>query len=182
VYLEMLNEGNFLKEKHSVGLPRHFAHDKTYAQLISSYYWPGMSSNVNKFMERCKIFQYAKGMKHNTGLYQPFTIRDRLWDAISVDFVMGLPRTQRGSDSIFVVVDIFSKMTHFIPCYKTGDDTHIENLFFGEVMKLHGFPKSIVSIPHHGEFFPHPSMPTDSSKHIFIKQPLWRNLSFQGTS
>jgi hypothetical protein len=38
-------------------------------------------------MDKCRVFQYAKGKKHNTGLYQSFPIPDRSWDAISMDFV-----------------------------------------------------------------------------------------------
>jgi hypothetical protein len=136
---------NLLKEKHSGGLVRHFSHDKTFSKLNGSYFLPGMKTNVKKFVDRCRICQHMKGKRKNTGLYQPLPILERPWDAVSMDFILGLPRTQRGYDSIFVVVDRFSKIAHFMPCQKTSNATHIANLFFKEVVKLQGFPKSIIS-------------------------------------
>jgi hypothetical protein len=103
-----------------------------------------MRYDVKIFVERCRICQYAKGKQQKTGLYQAFPILDKPWDAISMDFVLGLPRTQIINDSIFVVVGIFSKMAHFIPCQKTNEATHIDNLFFKAIVRLHGLPRSIV--------------------------------------
>jgi hypothetical protein len=54
---------NLLKEKHSEGLAGHFGHKKTFVKLNGSYYWLGMRIDVKKFVNRCMIFQHAKGKR-----------------------------------------------------------------------------------------------------------------------
>ena len=72
-------------------------------------------------------------------------VPDQPWIDLSIDFVLGLSRTQKEKDSIMVVVDRFSKIFHFMSCHKIDDASHVANFFFKEIMCLHGVPKSIVS-------------------------------------
>lgn len=135
---------NLLKEKHSGSLVGHFGQDKTYLQLITHYFWPRMHEDVRKYVDKCKKFKLSKRRSQNFGLYKPLSIPTRPWDSASMDFVLGLPHTQRGNDSIFVVVDRFFKMVHFIPCKKTTNATNIAHLFFKEVVRLDEISRSII--------------------------------------
>lgn len=59
-------------------------------------------------------------------------------------FIVGLPRTTSGWDSVFVTVDRFSKMSHLIPYKTTHDASYITHLFIKEIVRIHGFPVNIV--------------------------------------
>lgn len=123
----------------------HVGRDRTLQLVTNSYYWPGLRRDVERYVERCRACQLAKGHASNAGLYLPLPIPTMPWTELSMDFVLGLPRTHRGNDSIFVVVDRFSKMVHFIPCKRTTDEVKVTQLFFAEVYRLHGLPALIVS-------------------------------------
>ncbi|GKB18232.1 putative nucleotidyltransferase, ribonuclease H [Tanacetum coccineum] len=131
-----------IKELHGEG---HVGRDRTLQLVQASYFWPTMRKEVDRYVKRCRVCQVSKGTATNAGLYMPLPVPLQPWVDISMDFVLGLPRTQRGNDSIFVVVDRFSKMVHFIPCKKTTDAVNVAQLFFRDVYRLHGLPSSIVS-------------------------------------
>jgi len=123
----------------------HFGIHKTYDMLHEHFFWPKMKHDVHKVCSQCFKCKAAKSRTQPNGLYTPLNVPNEPWTDISMDFILGLPRTKRGKDSIFVVVDRFSKMAHFIACNKTDDAKQVADIFFREVVRLHGIPKTIVS-------------------------------------
>ncbi|GKC17392.1 RNA-directed DNA polymerase [Tanacetum coccineum] len=127
------------------GLAGHFGRDKTLALLCEKFYWTEMERDVNRLLERCRTCHISKTHSSNAGLYTPFSVPVTPWEDVSLDFVLGLPRTQRAKDSVMVVVDRFSKMAYFVPCSKTFNASQVARLYFVEIMKLHGVSKTLTS-------------------------------------
>jgi len=127
------------------GLMGHFRVQKTYDNLHDHFYMPHMKHDVHNFCDKCLVCKKTKSKVMPHGLYTPLPVLEHPWIDISMDFVIGLPRSKGGKDLIFVVFDRFSKMAHFIACKKVGDAYHVVDLFFKEVVRLHGLPRSIVS-------------------------------------
>ncbi len=116
-----------MQEVHNQG---HFGRDKTLTLLQHKYFWHGMGKDVAKHVQRCLVCQKAKGTTSNAGLYLPLPVPSEPWECISMDFVLGLSPTARKADNILVVVDSFSKISHFIPCKNSNDASHVVALFF----------------------------------------------------
>ncbi|GKA46946.1 gag-pol polyprotein [Tanacetum coccineum] len=103
-----------------------------------------MEGDITALISRCATCHQAKSKFHQ-GLYTLLPVPSQPWEEISMDFIVALPRTQRGKDAIMVVINCFSKMAHFVPCHKTDNAIHIADLFLKEIVRLYGVPKTIVS-------------------------------------
>ena len=112
-------------ECHLGGLTDHFGRDKTITAVEHQFYWPSLKHDVGNIVAQCRVCAFPKQVKKNVGLYTPLPVPTRPWDDVSMDFVLGLPRTVHHHDSIMVVVDFFSKMAHFVPCSKNSDATRV---------------------------------------------------------
>jgi hypothetical protein len=133
-----------VREAHDGGLMGHFRVAKTLDVLHEHFYWPKMKRDVQRICKECIACRKAKSRVQSHELYTPLSVSAEPWVDISMDFVLGLLRSKKGRDSIFVVVDMFSKMVHFIASHKTYDVSHIVDLFFMEIVRLHGISRSIM--------------------------------------
>nr|GEY49326.1 putative reverse transcriptase domain-containing protein [Tanacetum cinerariifolium] len=133
-------------EAHSSPFSIHPGSTKMYHDLKQHFWWSGMKRDVAMFVSKCLICQLVK-IKHQraSGLLQQLDIPVWKWDEISMDFVTGLPRTQRRHDTIWVVVDRLTKSAHFLPICKDYSVSRLADIFQQEIVRLHGTPSAIVS-------------------------------------
>ncbi|XP_052725957.1 uncharacterized protein LOC128194408 [Vigna angularis] len=117
-----------------------------YMDRTKSFWWPGMKSDVARFVASCLTCQRAKAEHQRPGgLLQQLEIPEWKWDSISMDFVTHLPRTVRNHDSIWVIVDRLTKSAHFLAVNLKMSMTNLAKLYIQEIVRLHGVPSSIIS-------------------------------------
>ena len=105
-----------------------------------------MKKEIAEFVYACLICHMSKiEDQRPSGLMQPLFVPERKWDSISMDFVGALPKTVKGFDSIWVIVDRLTKSTHFVPI-KTGMSVaKLAEIYIEQIVRLHGIPSNIVS-------------------------------------
>jgi hypothetical protein len=134
-----------LEEFHSSPVGGHSGIHRTFGRLQENVFWHGMCREVADFVKACLICQQTKPATHSPyGLLHPLPIPERVWEDISLDFVIGLPSFQTHT-VILVVVDRLSKAAHFgmLPTGFTA--VRVADLFAKMICKLHGMPRSMVS-------------------------------------
>ena len=106
-----------------------------------------MVVDVGDYVKSCSNCQRKKAVKRlPIGLLFPHETPEGRWEKIALDFIVKLPVTRKGNfDAILTVVDSFSKRTHFIPCMSDIDALGTAQLLRENVIKLHGYPKVIIS-------------------------------------
>ena len=105
-----------------------------------------MKRDVAEFVAKYLIFQQIK-IEHQrpAGLLKPLPVPTRKWEHITMDFIMGLPRTRKGHDAIWVIVDRLTKSAHFLAIKSTDSLIALTELYVREIAQLHWAPVSITS-------------------------------------
>ncbi|OMO87331.1 Integrase, catalytic core [Corchorus capsularis] len=135
-----------LEEAHSSAYALYPGSTKMYRTIRESYWWPGMKKDISEFVSRCLVCQQVKAEHQKpTGTLQPLPIPEWKWEHITLDFIVGLPRTRHGHDAIWVIVDRLTKSAHFLPVRITFNTKRLARLYVAEIVRLHGVPVSIVS-------------------------------------
>jgi hypothetical protein len=135
-----------LKEAHETEYSIHPGSEKMYQDLKKRFWWYGMKREIAEYVVVCDICQRIKAEHQRlAGLLQPLQIPQWKWDEIGMDFIVGVPRTRTGYDSIWIVVDHLTNVAHFIPVKTTYNSAVLAELYMARIVCLHGVPKKIVS-------------------------------------
>ncbi|WVZ84373.1 hypothetical protein U9M48_031411 [Paspalum notatum var. saurae] len=118
-----------LDEAHTSMFTLHPDSNKMYQDLKQKFWWTRMKREIAKYVSECDVCQRVKADHlRPAGMLQPLAVPAWKWEDIHMDFIVGLPRTSKGYDSIWVIIDRFTKSAHFIP-----------------IVSLHGVPLTITS-------------------------------------
>lgn len=100
--------------------------------------WPKMKETIRAYVQTCQTCQQAKSERVR------LPIPDQAWSMITMDFVEGLPQSNR-FNAILVVVDKFTKYGHFLPLAHPFTTLQVAQLYMDHIYRLHGLPQVIIS-------------------------------------
>jgi hypothetical protein len=135
-----------LDEAHLSRYSIHTGSTNMYYDLKQHYWWTKMKIEIARYVARCDTCRRVKAIHMNVaGPLQSLLIPKWKWEDISMDFIVGLPRTAKGYDSIWVIIDRLTKIAHFLPVRVKYTVATYAELYIARILSLHGVPKTIVS-------------------------------------
>ena len=138
--------GLLLHEVHDSALGGHFGFHGTLRKLASHYKWKGMAGDVKRYCKSCLTCQSNKAATAAPyGLLHPLPIPDKKWQYLTLDFVVELPPTAGGHDTILVVVEKLTKFVILLPTKKDATAVDIAHLFHASIMPFSAVPEYIIS-------------------------------------
>ena len=136
---------SLIRRNHDDPLAGHGATAKTTELVGQQYHWPKMRETIKLYVKNCDICQRSKVIRHAPyGMLQSNEDPDQPSKSMAMDFITDLP-TSDGYDTVLVVIDRLTKMSHFIPCEKSLDAGQFATLFLKEIIRLHGIPREIIT-------------------------------------
>src|ERR1044071_3380445 len=135
-----------LKEAHDTPLSIHPGSTKMYRDLRQRFWWTRMKRDIARFVAECDVCRRINAEHQRpAGTLQPLPIPEWKWDKVGMDFITGFPKTQKGNDAIFVVIDRLSKDAHFLPVCESITASQLADLYVSRIVSLHGVPLEINS-------------------------------------
>lgn len=130
---------------HASSMGGHSGIQGSFKKLQQVFSWPGMKEQVKGVVSQCQICQLSKHENvKSPGLLQPLPIPEQAWVSISMDVIDQLPNSH-GKTMIWVVVDRFTKYSHFVALNHPITASSLAQVFIDHIYKLHGLPTYVVS-------------------------------------
>ncbi|KAJ0494986.1 putative nucleotidyltransferase, Ribonuclease H [Helianthus annuus] len=135
-----------MDEAHKSRYSIHPGSDKMYKDLRTQYWWPGMKKDIALYVSKCLTCLKVKAEHQRpSGLLEQPEIPVWKWENITMDLITKLPRTKKGHDAIWVVVDRLTKSAHFLPIREDYSADRLAQIYVDEIVARHGVPLSIIS-------------------------------------
>jgi hypothetical protein len=135
-----------LDKAHTSRYSVHPGSTKMFHDLREQFWWTRMKRKTTRYVSECDTCRKVKADYMKSGVFlQPLSILDWKWEYISMDFIVGLSLTADKIDSIWVIVDRYTKSAHFIPMHTRFTAEKYVEIYIALILCLHGVLKTIVS-------------------------------------
>jgi transposase InsO family protein len=135
-----------ISEFHDPKYAGHFGMSRTRVAFGRMFWWKSLAGDVVKYVSTCVVCQRNKARRHKPyGLLQTLHVPEKPWHMVTFDFIVKLPKTSRGNDSICVFVDKLTKLVHFVACKEGVSAKEFAELYVDHVVRFHGLSREFIT-------------------------------------